>query len=152
MDGDDAGVGAATTDVAAHAFAHIGVGRPAGLLEQRDRGHDLAGRAIAALVAIVRDEGRLHGMQRPGLSDAFDRGDLVALVHYGEAQAGVHPHAVDMHGAGAALAVVAAFLRAGEQDDFTHAVQKRGARVEAQPMLISVDAQSQGYGTLGSRG
>jgi len=57
-----------------------------------------------------------------------------------------------MHGAGAALAVVAAFLRAGEQDDFTQAVQKRGARVEAQPMLISVDAQSQGYGTLGSRG
>src|SRR5216684_867554 len=34
--GDDVGIGAATTDVAAHAFADIGVVRPAGLLEQCD--------------------------------------------------------------------------------------------------------------------
>jgi hypothetical protein len=34
---EDVGVGPPTTDVAAHAFADIGVIRPAGLLEQRDR-------------------------------------------------------------------------------------------------------------------
>src|SRR6267143_730596 len=52
--GDDAGVRPATADVAAHAFADISIVRPAGLLEQRDRRHDLAGGAIAALIGIVR--------------------------------------------------------------------------------------------------
>src|SRR6267378_6445422 len=54
LDGrDNVGIGAAAADVAAHAFAHIGLIRPAGLVQQRDRGHDLAGGAIAALVGIV---------------------------------------------------------------------------------------------------
>src|SRR6266850_2782300 len=125
-------------------FAHIGVVRPAGLLEQCDRGHDLAGGAIAALVGIVLDEGRLHGMQRVGLSDAFDRGDLVALVHHGEREAGIHPLAVDVHGACAALAVVAAFLGPGEGKGFAQAIEERGARVEAQRVLPCIDAQCDG--------
>src|SRR5882672_3387861 len=76
--GDDVGIGAAATDVAAHGFAHIGVVRPARFREQRDRRHDLAGGAIAALIRVVLDEGRLHRMQRARLSDAFDGRDLVA--------------------------------------------------------------------------
>jgi len=127
----------------------FGVVRPAGFPEQRDRGHDLAGGAIAALVGIVLDEGRLHGMQRAGLSDAFDRGDLVALVHHGEGEAGVHPLAVDVHGACAALAVIAAFLRAGQEKVFTQAVEERCARVDAQSVLNPIDAQGQGYDIFG---
>jgi hypothetical protein len=57
-----------------------------------------------------------------------------------------------MHGAGAALAVIAAFLGAGQGNGFAQAIQERRARVEAQPVLASIDAQSQGYGTLGGRG
>src|SRR6266851_479496 len=153
LDGrDDVGIGAATTDVAAHAFADIGIARPAGLLEQRDRRHDLAAGAIAALIGIVRDERRLHRMQGAGLSDTFYRRDLVALVHHGEAQARVHPPAVDMHGAGAALAVVAAFLGAGQVNGFAQAIQERRARVEAQPVLAAIDTQNQGYDSPGIRG
>src|SRR4029453_238876 len=85
----DIGVGPATADVAAHGFPDIVILRPTGFVEQRDRGHDLAARAIAALIGIVRDECRLHGMERAGVSDAFDRRDLVACMHDGQAEAGV---------------------------------------------------------------
>src|SRR6202165_4913359 len=99
LDGrDDIGVGPTPADVAAHGFADIVILRPAGFLEQCNCRHDLAARAIAALIGIVRDECRLHGMQRPGMSDTFDRRDLVACMHDGQAQAGVHAPAVDMHG------------------------------------------------------
>src|SRR6202035_3994620 len=82
LDGrDDIRVGPATADVAAHGFADIVILRPAGFLEERDRRHDLAAGAIAALIGIVRDECRLHGMEDAGLSDTFDRRDLVAGVH-----------------------------------------------------------------------
>src|SRR5260221_6398660 len=83
-------------------------------------------------------------MQRAGLSDAFDGGDLVALVHNRERQAGVDPLAVDVHGAGAALAVVAAFLGPGEGQGFAQAIEERGARIEAQRVLPCIDAQCEG--------
>jgi hypothetical protein len=88
-------------------------------------------------------------MQRPGLSDAFDGGDFVTIVHHREGQAGIDPLAIDVHRAGAALAVVAAFLRAGQEKVFTQAVEERRARVDAQPMLDAIDAQAQGYDILG---
>jgi hypothetical protein len=56
-----------------------------------------------------------------------------------------------MHGAGAALAVVAAFLGAGQGEGFAQAIEERRARVEAQPMLPAVDPQCQGYDSLGGR-
>ena len=55
---------------------------------------------------------------------------LVALVHHRERQAGVDPPAVDDHRAGAALAVVAALLGAGEMQMLAQRVEQRGARVE----------------------
>src|ERR1700739_3794538 len=81
-----------------------------GLLEQRNRPHDLAAGAVAALIAVVLDKCCLHGVQIFRLSNAFNRGDLVALVHHCEGEAAVHAAAVHMHGACATLAVVAAFL------------------------------------------
>ena len=54
--GDDVGICAATTDIAAHQFLDVGIGGAAWLFEQSDGGHDLAGRAVAALVAVVLDE------------------------------------------------------------------------------------------------
>ena len=74
---------------------------------------DLTRRAIAALEAVVVDERGLHRMQIVTVRQALDRRDRVAVVHHGERQAGVDPAAVDQHGAGAALSVVAALFRAG---------------------------------------
>ncbi len=55
--------------------------------EHRDAGADLARRAVAALVAVVLDERRLHRMQGLGLAQTLDGGDFAALVHDRERQA-----------------------------------------------------------------
>src|SRR3569833_3839933 len=112
--GDDVLVGAATANVAAHQFAHIGVRGAAWLLHQRHGGHDLAGGAVAALIAVMLNEGRLHGMQIAGLAEAFDGCDFLAVERAGKGQAGIPAAAIDMHGASATLVMVAAFLGAGE--------------------------------------
>ena len=52
-----------------------------------DRRADLPGRAVAALVAVVLDEGGLHRVQVVGRAQPFDGGDAVALVHHRERQA-----------------------------------------------------------------
>ena len=59
-----------------------------------------------------------------------------ALVHHRERQAGVDAAAVDDHRAGAALAVVAALLGAGEVQVLAQRVEQRRARVELQCMPL----------------
>ena len=76
MDGlADALVGAAAADVAAHGVVDVGVGGFRFLREQRDRGHDLAGLAVAALRNVFLDPGLLHGMvpsaDRPSMVVTF---------------------------------------------------------------------------------
>ena len=95
------------------------------LAEQRHGRNDLAGRAVAALEAVVLEERRLHRVQLVAFGQPFDRGDLAALVHHGERQAGVDAPAVDQHRAGAALAVVAALLGAGEAEVLAQRVEQR---------------------------
>ena len=79
-------------------------------------------------------------MQRAGSAQAFDRDDVVALVHHGEREAGVDAPAVDQHGAGAALPVVAALLGAGQMEVFAQCVEQRRARVELSGSFGAVDA------------
>src|SRR5438876_742918 len=63
---DDIGIRAAPTDVATHQFLYGCVVGAAGLLEQRDRGHDLACSAIPTLISVMFYECRLHRMQCVG--------------------------------------------------------------------------------------
>ena len=87
--------------------------RRPGLLEEAGRGHQLAGRAEAALESVVLDEGRLQGMKRAPLGEAFDRRHPLLLHRGRQGEAGEDAASVDEDGAGAALAVVAALLGAG---------------------------------------
>ena len=139
---DDVGVSAAAADVAVHGLLDVVIGGADGFFEESDGRHDLAGGTVAALVSVVLDEGSLHGVKIVRLADAFDGGDLVHRVHDGEGEAGVHAAAVDVYGAGAALAVVATLLCAGHVEVFAQAVEQRGARVDVQVVLFAVDAQS----------
>ena len=59
----------------------------------------------------------------------------------GQRQAGQHAPAVDQHGAGAALAVVAALLGAGQAEVLAQRVEQRGADIERNAMLAAVDPQ-----------
>jgi hypothetical protein len=69
---------------------------------------------------------------RRGRAQAFDGGDLGALVHDGQRQAGVDALAVHQHGAGAALPVVAALLGAGQVQVLAQGVEQARAVVEFQ--------------------
>ena len=100
--------------------------RPAGvrLGEHADGRADLSGGAVAALQRVLLDERLLHQVQFVVGGQAFDGGDLPPLDRDGEHQAGVHPPAVDQHGAGATLAVVAALLAAGQPQVIAQGVQQ----------------------------
>jgi hypothetical protein len=47
------------------------------------------------------------------LTDAFNRCDLVALVHRSEAETGIHTPTIDVHCARTALAVITSLFGAG---------------------------------------
>ena len=108
--GEDIRVGATTADVAAHEFANFVVAVRVIFFQQRNRGANLAGRAIAALKSIVLDERGLHRMQFIAIGQPFDRRDLVALVHECEGETRIDPSAIHQNRARAALPVIAAFF------------------------------------------
>jgi hypothetical protein len=87
-------------------------------------------------------------MQGAGLSDPFYRGDLIALVHHGKAEAGVHPPAIDVHGASTALTVITPLLGARQENVFTQAVQQCGPRVDLKPVFVSIDPQRNGHNAI----
>src|SRR5437764_6274280 len=87
---DNAGIGAAAADIAAHTLAHIVVVRAAGFAKERDRGHNLSGGAVAALESVMIDEGLLHRMETIVLGKSFDRGDRAILKGGGKREARQH--------------------------------------------------------------
>jgi hypothetical protein len=67
-------------------------------------------------------EGGLHWVKMVGCAETLDRRDDAALVHDGEAEARIDATAIKDHRASAALAVVAALLRACELEVFAQSV------------------------------
>ena len=94
----------------------------------------------------------LHRVQLVAVGQAFDGRDLGAGVHDGEGEAGVNAPAVDQDGAGAALAVVAALLGAGQAQVLAQGVEQRDARLQLQLVLLAVDLQRDGTVAVGSGG
>src|SRR5206468_8985913 len=101
-------IAGAAADVALQRSAKIGALR----LVERGGGEDHACGTEAALEALCVEEGLLHRMRAAISAKPFDRGDGAAFGAEGWDQAAVHRLAVEQHGAGAAIAGVAAFLHA----------------------------------------
>ena len=97
-----------------------------------ERRADLAGGAVAALEAVVLEEGLLQRVQLVAVGQALDGGDLGAVGGDREHQAGVDAAAVEQDGAGAALAVVAALLGAGQIEVLAQGVEQGGAVVDVE--------------------
>ena len=106
---DDVLVAGAAAEVALDALADLVVGRVRVVVHQVDRGHDHPGRAEAALQAVHLVEGLLHRVQGAVL-DAMPSIVVTSLPSAWTAQHGaaLHRLAVEVHGAGAAVAGVAA--------------------------------------------
>src|SRR5437879_3421584 len=56
-----------------------------------------------------------------------------------------------MHRARAALTVIAAFLRAGEDDGLANAIQQRRARINSKVVVFAVNPQRDGDSSLNMR-
>jgi len=82
-------------------------------------------------------------MQFAVLSQSFDRSNLVALMHDGEREAGIHPPPIDMHRAGTALPVIAALLRSKQVQVLAQSVEQRDAGLEAHLILPPIDFEHQ---------
>src|SRR3954452_7016110 len=80
-------------------------------------------------------------MQAAGGRQAFDGGHLAALALRCERQARQHALAVEQHRAGAARALVAAVLRAGQVELVAQCIEERDAAVETPPPGAPVDPQ-----------
>src|SRR6185312_8241655 len=81
--------------------------------DQPGRGADLARRAVAALEGVMVDEDPLQGVERLPLGEAFNRGDLGAVLHDRGSQARVDPSAIQEDRARATLPVVTSLLFPG---------------------------------------
>src|SRR5690606_24442621 len=108
-------VGAAPAQIAGHRQTRFLDGGLGIRFQERHGRHDLAGGAVAALRPEFGDEGLLDRMQlavRPG--EALHGGDRLVAHLVGQRGAAVIGDVVDIDGAGAAFAAVAAELGAGE--------------------------------------
>src|SRR5207253_1147674 len=102
---------------------------------------DLAGGAVSALVPIMSEECLLHRMQCVRCAQTLNGRDLLTIMHQSQAETRVHTPAIDMHRAGAALAVITAFLRAGEGDGLANTIQQRRARIDSKVVVFAVNPQ-----------
>ena len=100
------------------------------------------GRAVAALERVVVDERLLHGMQRAvRLGETLDRRDLAALrprrpASGRTARAGRRPAPCRRRtGRGRSL------LRAGQSEMLAQHIEQRGADIEGEPVVVTVDIQ-----------
>src|SRR2546423_3444269 len=142
--GDDVHVAAAAAEVAAHPLANLVVGFRVSFAQQRGGGAELPRRAVAALEGVVADEGGLQRAHVVRAREPLDGDDLSPAVHDREGEAGVVTPAVDEDCTGAARALVASFLRAGEVEVLPQRVEERRAWVEAELVDAAVDVERDG--------
>src|SRR4029453_1182584 len=122
--GEDAAVPGAAAEVAGDGLAQgqlVGVGLA---VQQVVDGHDHAGDAEAALHRPLLDKGPLDVGQLALWAEPLDGADVAAGGVGGRHTAGRHQHPVQQHRAGAALALLAGVLGAGQAEPLAQHVQQ----------------------------
>ena len=111
-------------------------------IHEVDGAHHHAGCAEAALQTVALLERRLHRMHRAvGGGEPLDRQHRGAVRLCGEDRAGLHRIAIEMHGAGAALAGIAADVRARERKLVPQEIDQQRARIDVRGDLLAVDGE-----------
>ena len=103
------------------------------------RGHDHARRAESTLQAVLFPEGVLDRVKLAVRGEALDRVTLRAVGLHGEDGARLHRRAVQEDGAGAALARVAADVRAGETERVAQEMDEQQAGLDLALVNGAVD-------------
>src|SRR5262249_18176696 len=112
------------------------------LLQQLRGGQQHAGRAEAALQRVACRKCLLQIGHGAGIRDALDRLDPAAVALNGERQTAAHDRAVEQHRAGAAHAVLAADVAAGQPQILAQEVDQGLARLDALLDLLAVHAET----------
>ena len=82
-------------------------------------------------------------MQRAiGGGEAFNGAHIRAIAHHGERRARLHAFAIHMHHAGAALAGIAADMRAGHAELFAQQFHQKCAAFNFSGMGLTIHGQS----------
>src|SRR5262249_17297918 len=113
--------------------------------DERDGGADLTRGAVAALEGIMLDERLLQGVQGVSFCKSLDGDNPRPLLHDRKREAGIDAPPVDQHGAGAALAVVAAFFGSGEIEMKTQRIEQRSPWRNVELALHAVDVKRDGH-------
>ena len=140
----DAHVAGATAKVAREFLADaclVGVGQSQHDVARRDQ-HP--GRAVAALQCMVFVEGRAQGLHDRVVVEAFDGPDACAVAGDGQRDARARRCTVDLQCAGAAHAVFAAEMRAGQAQFLAQQVGQMGAGVYGGRHLLAVHVHRDG--------
>src|SRR2546430_1021103 len=126
---DDLLVSGAAAQVAADRIADLRFARVRIRAQQGVRCDEHSRRAVAALQAVRLAEAVLqHAHRAVGPRETLDGGDAVAVRLHRVHEAGTHGFAVQHHRARAADAVLAADVRAGEEQVVAQPVDQRQAR------------------------
>ena len=99
----------------------------------------MPGRAEPALEPVVLDERLLDRVQPVAAREPLDRRHLGALGLEREHRAALHRAPVDEHGAGAALARVAADVRAGQPEPVAERVDEQRPPLDLERPRLAVD-------------
>src|SRR5450631_381025 len=138
---DDGVVTGAAAVVAGEMFADFIAARHAAALQQILRCRNHAGRAVAALQRVALLEGQLQIGNFAGIRNALDGLDRGAVALHRQHQAAAHDLAVHPHGAGAADAMLAADMAAGERQILAQEIDQRLARFDALADALAVDGE-----------
>lgn len=138
---DDFVVACAAAEVIGEFEADLFFGRVGMLFEQSFGSDDKAGRANAALQRGPFEEALLNRMELADVADAFDRRDLAPFGFDAEHEAAIHRPAVEQHRAAAAVAVAAAFFRAGEANNVAQNLEQALSRFAEKLRLLAVDCR-----------
>src|SRR6266853_2436780 len=144
----DSDIRTAATDVPRHGGVDIAVGRLGIGGEQRRRGHDLAGLAIAALRYLQVEPGLLDLLAGGRGANGLDGGDALAGRGSDRRDARAHRLAVEVHRARAAQAQATAEFRAGHSEHIAKHPQQRRVVVDIDAAGFAVDGQRMGHLSL----
>src|SRR5262249_19105905 len=108
-------------------------------LEERVAGHQHAGGTVAALEPVLLDEGLLERMELPVPLEPLHREHLAAVGLDTEDGARLDRPPVEQHGAGAAVAGVAADVGPGEPEALAEQVDQQEPRLDVGGPLLAVD-------------
>src|SRR5438094_2860725 len=138
---DDVLVARAAAQVPAQRVADLRIAGGCVVAQERDERHEDARSAEAALQRVRLAESGLQRVElvRAARREALDGRQLSAVRLHRQHQAGAHRLAVEQHGAGAAHAVLAADVGAGEPQVLAQEVAQEEPRLDVAPVLDPVD-------------